>query len=197
MARRRLKDAAEQAAADAAVESLVEHPQAAGKSPSPYSVDPRMVRFRSVVSTIVDEARGVDIDAEFEELERRLRIDEALTPEVIRREQNEVDHLAWRAHRLYVLARVALEQFDFEAGIAVAAMHEQAIVGLQVEKASGLRTKQITEKDVEERAATLYPDEVRDIQDRKIKARKTVESLENLAERWARRSWTLSSMAGS
>jgi len=186
----------EELAADAAVEALVEHPQA-GKNPTPFNINPSMGRFSRLVSTVTDEAEGVDVEQEYEELEKRLSISEALTPEVIKREQNEVDRLAYAAHRLYVLARIALERFDTEAGISQAAMRTQAAVSLQSEKDAGKRSKAITDADVQQRMAELYPDEVRAVDDQKIRARKAVENLENLAERWARRSWTLSSMAGA
>lgn len=202
MARRRLKDPAE-AAADRAVEELVERPQARvaeGKRPTPYTVNPQMGRFARVVETVIDEAAALDEAAvlrEYEELERRLVIREALTPEVIRREQNEVDHLAYRAHRLYVLARITRDLFDAEAAIALASMRENAALELENEKDAGKRSKAPTIQDIQDRAAAKYPDEWRDINRRQIEVRKAVENLENLAERWARRSWTLASMAGS
>lgn len=196
MTRRRI------AAAEETVEDLVERPNAtppkagSGGNPVPYTVDPKMRRFEAIVRTVTDEAERTDVDREFTLLEARLKIEGALTPEKLRHEQNDVDMLAYRAHKLYVVARVALERFSAEAEIALGAMREAATASLQAEKDSGKLSKQITDTSVADRARAMYPDEFREIELRKVMARKVVDNLEFLADRWARRSATLASMAG-
>lgn len=193
MTRRRVKEDAE---------DLVERPNAgpakvgSGGNPLPYSVDPRLRRFEAVIATVTDEGATVNVDMEYALLEERLEIKGALTPARLQQEQNEVDRLAYRAHKLYVVGRVALERFNAEAEVALAAMRGQAALALEAEKKAGTITKQITDASVADRARAMYPDEYREIELRKVIARKAVDNLEFLADRWARRSATLASMAG-
>ena len=154
--------------------------------------------FDKVVKTIM--ADGLDVAAEFDELEKGLAIKQALTPEAIRVQLNAVEINALRAHRLVVLAKVARERYRIEAQVIRGAMRDQALAALSVERtqaaANKEKSKQITEADVLEKAAAMFPDEWHAISEKMESAEQSVKHMEKLAELWQRRSWTLASLAG-
>jgi hypothetical protein len=104
---------------------------------------------------------------------------------------------ARRAHRLFVCARVDAERFSLDADVIDAAMRTQAVAELQREKDSGLRTKAITEGDTAAKVAAMFPDEYRDLAERRIKSRKMVEHLEAFAGLWRSRCYSLATMLQS
>jgi hypothetical protein len=104
---------------------------------------------------------------------------------------------ARRAHRLYICARVEAEKFNIDADIVEGAMRAQAVSELQREKDAGIRTKQITDADTTAKLAALFPDEWRDLQERRIESRKMVEHLERFADLWRSRCYSLAKMLES
>lgn len=108
---------------------------------------------------------------------------------------NEVEHNAYRAFVLYVNAREALESYTIDCMAIEAAMRDAATLDLQSEKDDGKRTKAITDKDIETRMSSKYPDEYRSISTRRVRARKMVDACERLAELWKFRSKTLAAIA--
>lgn len=147
--------------------------------------------FDRIVETVFDLP---DPMAEYEALEAALRtapgafVNEALSAAE--------DH-ARRAHRLYVCARVDAERFNRDAATIEGAMRVQAVAELTSEKDAGTMKKQITEADIAARVATLYPDEVADLSDRRIRVRKMVEHMENFAALWKSRCVSLRSLLES
>lgn len=137
-----------------------------------------------------------DPDAEYSDLERALMLGtqqfESISAALDRAEDN-----ARRAHRLYVCARVDAERFTLDADVVEGQLWASASADLQREKDSGARTKQITDGDVRARMATMFPDQWRDLQERRIKSRKMLEHLERFADLWKGRPFSLSSMLAS
>jgi hypothetical protein len=149
--------------------------------------------FARITETIFDLP---DPAAEYADLEAALQLGtkslDSITDALDRAEDN-----ARRAHRLYVCARVDAERFNLDADVIEAAMRTQAVAELQREKDSGLRTKQITDGDTTAKVAVMYPDEHRDLSERRIKSRKMVEHLEAFASLWRSRCYSLAKMLES
>lgn len=199
MARVRKATAAAEAkdvVAEAAAEDIVQKPpHQQSRNPKPYSIEPRFGRnFDRVVELVFDES--VDVEAEYVELERALDIEQALSAQVVKEELSKAEKRAFRAHRLYVTAKLELERYEIDVGVAVGAMRERAVIELSKEKDDGARKKQITEQDVTDRCVTLFPDEWRQVQNDRERSKRTVELLGKLSELWFKRSYSLSAMLG-
>lgn len=137
-----------------------------------------------------------DPAAEYDELERALKLG-VTSYETIALAVDAAEDNARRAHRLYVCARVDAERFNIDSGIVEAAMRTEASAELQRERDSGSRTKQITEGDIAAKIASLFPDEHRDLSEKRIKNRKMVEHLEAFAGLWRSRCYTLAKILES
>lgn len=135
-------------------------------------------------------------EAEFDELERALKLGvqayDAIAIAVDSAEDN-----ARRAHKLYVCARADAERFNIDATIVEAAMRTEALAELQRERDSGTRTKQITDSDIASKIAAMFPDEHRDLAEKRIKNRKMIEHLEAFAGLWRSRCYTLAKILES
>lgn len=151
-------------------------------------------QLAGLIDVTIDQGEGVDLVAEFVELEKELEIRDALTPQAVRAHINRAEANASRAHRLYVLTKAQLGTYEIHAQTALGAMRDVARHKLEQLKASKEMTKQITEQDVVDVAAVTYPDEWSNITDRLQRGKLTLERLERFADLWQRRSWSLSSL---
>lgn len=137
-----------------------------------------------------------DPEAEYEALEKALQLGTQAYESIAAALDGAEDH-ARRAHRLYVCARADSERFNLDAEVIEAAMRSEAVGELQREKDAGVRTKTITEADTAGKVAALFPDEHRDLSERRLKVRKTVEHLESFAGLWRSRCFSLAKMLES
>lgn len=135
-----------------------------------------------------------DPDGEYKHLETSISLREALTPNALMTALNEAEDNARRAHKLYVVARADYERFERECEPIVESMRDAANRELQAEKDSKLRSKAITDADLRGRASTMFPDEWRNIDSRRIKADGMLEHLKALAELWKNRCYSLNGM---
>lgn len=147
--------------------------------------------FHDVVETTfeLDDAIG-----EYEAIREWLSIKNTLTPEAITESANHAEDMALRAQNLAVVAKLEVESYKAEIAVAIGSMKTGAIAELQEEKKNGERTKQITEGDVVDYAATLYPDEWRAAHANLAKAKGTLNSIERLADLASKRCYTLAAM---
>lgn len=145
-------------------------------------------RIRESVFTLADP------DGEYKHLEEGISLREALTPGALMTALNDAEDNARRAHKLYVVARADYERFERECEPIVEGMRDAANRELQAEKDQKLRSKAITDADVRGRAATMFPDEWRNIDTRRIKANGMLEHLRALAELWKNRCYSLNGM---
>lgn len=156
-----------------------------------HQLPPMTPGYAGIVQTVFDLP---DPMAEYQELEAALSAGSRETDNVqqalVRVEDN-----ARRAHRLYVNAKVDLARYLADANIVRGAMWDEAVAQLSLEKERGVRTKQVTDADVEKRVAVLYPDEWRDAQGRLAQAEQTVKHLERLADLFQQRARTLAALA--
>jgi hypothetical protein len=182
-------------AANAAVDEMEYKPRASAPSNAPYSKTPQLRDDHGRLAEIVINDQ-IDIVAEYTELEAELELVENAPAQVTREALNKVERFALRAHRLYINAKWALEAMRVDFDVAIGAMRDQAIAALQVEKETGKRSKQITDADVTGRAASMYPDEWREVNERLLKGEQTVKLCDKMSELWSGRRYSLSAMVG-
>jgi len=137
-----------------------------------------------------------DPDGEYEELERALSLGSSEFDSIVKAVDAAEDD-ARRAHRLYVNAKLDYERFAADAALIESAIRTEASAELQREKDSGQRTKQITDADVVAKSAALFPDEWRDLAEKKVRAKLSVEHLERFADLWVGRCRSLGGMLAS
>ena len=147
--------------------------------------------FAAITETVFELA---DPMTEYEVLEKALKLDDALAPAVLQAALNDAEDNARRAHRLYVIARADYERFESESRPVIEGMRDAANRELQAEKDNKQRSKAITEDDVIGRASVLFPDEWRSVHNRHVKAEGMLDHLKVLANLWAQRCYSLSTM---
>lgn len=101
---------------------------------------------------------------------------------------------ARRAHRLYVNAKLDFERFQADAEVVTAALRQRAMEVLQRQKDAGQRSKAITDADVVAQCAAMFPDEWRDLADRRARAKLALEHLERFSDLWMSRCRSLSAL---
>lgn len=148
--------------------------------------------FQTIVKDIF--ADGYDVIEEWKEIRAAMVIDDALTPERLKRAANEQEDISIRAHRLYVVAKVEVSAYMRETEATFGAIRQSAIDGLEAQKAKGSRTKQITDKDAVSEAARMYPDEWADICTRRERADGMLSQLLRISEAAKSRCYTVSNM---
>lgn len=195
MPRRRITQAAVAAAVEATNDLVEQAPAQASAPLPPDPVNgplPKLTRFAGVVERIYT-TEGLDIDAEYDRLENALALNFA-GAQSIDDSLNTVQRNALDAHRLYLLAVLDVEAFKIDNDVAMGAYRQAATAALQAEKDAGQRSKQITDADVRDRAAVMYPEQWREGTEEKLRAEGLLEQLRRLAELWKERSYALGKM---
>lgn len=160
-------------------------------APRAFPPVPRMRSgFEQLVTTIYDE--GIDVAAEYREIERALTVRDPLNPGALKVASNKAEDVALRAYKLYVVARYEFEAYLRHTDVLVGAIREAATHCLEVEKRAGARTKQITDADVVAVCAARYGDEWEEVCSRREKARGMADTLRQLAVLAEKRSYTIS-----
>jgi hypothetical protein len=95
---------------------------------------------------------------------------------------DEANTLLRKAHDLLMTARRERYRWELDNKVVFAACYERAVLDLQREKASGERSKQITDADTENRFALMYPDEWRHQELKKREVKILEESMANLVQ---------------
>lgn len=185
-------------------------PERRDETPPPADAEPKKTHYdfpnankardhalRPDLERITEEVFVRDLHAEWKELERGLTVGEKRSEHAHSiAELDKAAHRAYRAHRLYLTARAAREEWELDNEVTFGAMISEATRSLQAEKDSGTRSKQITDADVRARVATLFPDEWRAQERKRRNVELTVKSLERLAELWAGKTRDLQAMVG-
>ena len=86
------------------------------------------------------------------------------------------------AHNLWVTVAIDRKRFNLDQDILVAAMRNEATAALQSEKASGARTKQITEADIAAQMQAMYPKEYREAEMKRFEFEMIERSMQNRVE---------------
>lgn len=102
-----------------------------------------------------------------------------------------------RAHRLYVNANVTWTMYDKELDIVGSQLRERATKALEAETKAGIRDKRITEADVDAATTRLFTEQVRELTERRAKAKAMVEHFLWLAKCWDQRCRDLNTMVNT
>lgn len=193
--RRRVTRAAETAATEA-VEELVQQAPAQAAAPSP--VNGKAAQMPARMAAVVERVLRYDGDPveDYERLMRELALEQAVTSTVVAAALNRVQQNAALAHLLYVTTKVDHARFEIDNDVVLGAMRDAATAALQAEKDAKTRNKAITDADVRDRAATMFPDEWRSASERQVEAEMSLEQLRRLADLWRERSYALGQMKG-
>lgn len=148
--------------------------------------------FQEIVRDLYDE--GLDVVAEYREIEDSLSIKGALTPGTVQEAANQTERMASRAFKLYLVALNEYEAYLREIEVIIAAVRDSAVAQLEQEKANGIRKKMITDADVTAMVAQLHPDEWDDVQMRRGHAKGMLDYLSNLSGLAKSRCFSVSKM---
>jgi len=149
-------------------------------------------------------ADGYDARVEWDAINEALTIDGSLTPGALQAAATRQEPTADRAFRLFTVAKRECNAYLRETEPIVGAIREAAIAHLEREKRTmvedgkgkkvPLRSKQITEADVDASCAQHYPNEWSDVCDRRERAELMLKQIENLAGLARSRAFTVSNM---
>lgn len=147
--------------------------------------------FNEIVRRVF--STDLEVVKEYETIEGALSIS-VLSPQAISRAANQSEDMARRAYRLYIVGKVEYESYMRATEALVAVIRDAAMKKLELEKASGLRTKQITDADVLAYCASIYADEWEDIMSRRNRAKGMLGYLEQLSDLSKKRCFTVARM---
>jgi hypothetical protein len=134
---------------------------------------------------IVECTYAADAFRDYNDLEKNLEVgDQRGDHATLREHLDKAEARARRAHKLYLGSKLELVGWEADARKVMSAMREEARRALEDEKLEGTRKKVISQDDVEDRVADLFPDEWRAQKVRTAKLKGVVEDLEHLTRRW-------------
>ena len=107
-----------------------------------------------------------------------------------------VESQARRAFKLLIRYRELHQAWEMDNSVIFGSMWGEAAKALQREKDQGYRSKQITDKDVEAMVSTMFPDEWRSQEVKRLRAKQTEKSLEHLVEMWSSKCRSLGLLVG-
>lgn len=148
--------------------------------------------FKEIARRMFDS--DTDVVDEFATIEGALSITGKLTPGAITRVANQSEDMAWRAYKLFIAGKIEYESYMRQTEILLAGCRDGATQKLEQEKATNIRTKQITDADVLSYMAAEYPDEWDDIMLRRDRAKLMMKGLEQLSTLATKRCFTVGRM---
>lgn len=142
---------------------------------------------------IIEKVFRIDPDVEFEAVRQIKFLQPAhrMSLAELRDALADADDMSARAFVLYIHARAAQENADFDAGLVMAELRSAALVGM---KGDGIK---ITEDGIEAWIKTHFTTAARAAAERKVKNRKTVELIEHLAALWKARHRSLEALVNT
>lgn len=177
-------------AAEQAVEGLVRKPT----RPKPFNGP--MPRMRPEYDRIAQRVFKLeDPFAEYDQLERELMMEEALTPQALKKALNTSERNALRAERLHQNAILTAKLLELEMEPVRAAMRDAANHELLEMKKNKEFTKAIYDRDIDSMAAQMFPDEWREMTARHVRTEGMLKMMERLSSLWHDRNKTLGSMS--
>ena len=133
----------------------------------------------------------------YQKLEKSLRVGEKRSDRgVTEAHLDEAETNARLAHRLWITAKVARDQWEAENQVVFGAMRAEATAQLQREKDQGTRSKQITDADVNMMCAAMFQDEWVSQESRRKKFEAMVENMKHLADVMTWHPHTVATMHG-
>jgi len=158
---------------------------------------PKRVNYDPHFGGIIEKIVVAEPLKEYEALEAALHLGDKIGDHgAVARSLDKAESFARRAHRLWQAAALERRRWERDNEVVFAAMRSMATRSLQSEKEQKVRSKQITDADVEARVASLYPDEWREQEGKRDRMKSMVDSMQNLAEVWMSRCRTLQTLHG-
>ena len=140
--------------------------------------------FDAILETVLVK----DVEAMHRQLQAELHADaEQLDYGSSMRRLDRAEWNARLAHNLWLTTKLEVRRWELDNAVVNAACRERAMQDLQREKEGGTRTKIITDADVDKRAALLFPDEYRASEMKQARAKRLVDSMQNLVDVWMSR----------
>lgn len=154
---------------------------------------PRAPAFKPVFNRLIGDlfSDGYDPWLEYQAVKSSLKIEGGLSPGAVQSAAERQESMAERALRLYVVAQHEVAAYTHGGDALIGAMKEHSLLELELDKAKGARTKQITDGDVASHAAVMYPDQWREVNDRREKGKLLLKYVEGLSVLAATRAATL------
>lgn len=150
-------------------------------------------KTRRAFGRVVEHIFAIEVSVEeVERLQRELalRDEDSTRPEAIRLALNRAQKNANDAHRLYVVAKVEYELFETQCEKYLGPMREEALSKVIEEQGKA----GLTDKAVRSKMMKLFGDQMLLEQERREKAKATVEHLRRLADLWKERAFALNAM---
>jgi hypothetical protein len=166
-------------------------------APFPFAgkANARELRANPQMSRIFETLFQVDIWEEFKRLRTALKVGEKHRDyATLMKSLDEAEDNSRIAHSLFVNARMLPEGFDANALVIESQMRKEATQELQDEKASGQRSKAITDADIVAQCATMFADEWTKLQADRKRHKLTVDHIEHLVDCWRSRCKSLQTM---
>lgn len=164
-----------------------------GSAQGSFPMPPDLKRgFQTIVVDLY--AEGYDVLVEWRDIADSMTIKDALTPQRLQQEANDREAIAIRAHRLYIVAKVEVEAYLRSTMPTYGAIRQGATEALEILKATGKRSKQITDADVLSEAARKYPDEWHAICECRAQAEGMLKQIERLSDLARSRCFTVNKM---
>ena len=137
---------------------------------------------------VVESLWVTNVQSTYDTLEAALTVGDQRTDYgSVMRSLDEAERYARIAHKLWISGKLEKKRWELDNDVVFGAMRSEANRSLQREKENGLRSKLITDADVESRCATMFCDEWRAQEVARYKVHLMVDSLGNLAELWVSR----------
>lgn len=171
---------------------VIEPPATTQDLKSFLSHESRSVRFQQIVEKIFDAGDPLE---EYERLEKELVLgDQRSEYGAVRQSLDRAEDNARLAHKLYLAARAERKAWEADHAVTWASMRQEAQISLEAEKECKVRTKQITDADLEARQAILYPDEYKHGKTKAEKMKGMEDHIEHLKACWMSRCASLRCM---
>lgn len=104
------------------------------------------------------------------------------------------EHNRHLAFRVYLTAKLELDGWEKKNEVSFATLRSEANRTLQAEKERGFRNKSITDADVVAKMAEMFPDDWEAQESRRLRAKLTLDMLQDLFNAWESRCRTLNVM---
>lgn len=144
---------------------------------------PQPVTMKKIIEIQMGNGENETLIVDMKELENELDSTNRPGHQIHALEKAEAN--ARNAFRLLIRYKEMHQTWEMDNAVLFASMWAEASKSLHQEKADGHRSKQITDKDVETMVYSMFPDEYRTQEIRRLRAKQTEKSLEHLVEMWS------------
>lgn len=140
-------------------------------------------RMSDDMERIVENIFTIDVKITYDRIIASLQLrDDSRDYHSVNAALDRAEVIARDAWRIASIARIERERWDIDAEIIRGAMRKEAMAALTQLKDKGEYSKAIHNPDVDAQMARMFPDEWRDLEEKKAKAHEAAKNMEKLAE---------------